>query len=432
MELRKTNIIGAVILGLIAGPALAGEMPMTTPENVGLSSERLARIGDTINSEIEAGTIAGGVMLVARHGKVAYLESYGMQDALIKTPMVEDSLFRLFSMTKPIVSVAVLMLHEQGKLLLNDPVSKYIPAFADTQVWVEGTGGDNGELQTEPQAKPVTIQDLLRHTSGMVYGLFGNTPVHVMYQNSTVFSWDNTSAEFAEEIAGLPLAHQPGTVWDYGQSTDVLARVIEVVSGQPMDVFLQENIFGPLGMTETGYWVDGDAANRVAEQLPNPETGEANPIRDVAVVPNWRPGGHGLVGSASDYWRFSQMLLNRGELDGVRLLSPTTVDYMTSDHLGDLVEKRPELMWWVGEGHGFGLGVAVRLQDGVTHWNGSAGDYYWLGYASTNFLVSPKNDMIVIFMAQQIPLALKYRDIVFSQVNQAIIEDATITAAAAE
>lgn len=417
---------------LTIAPASAGEMPMTTPDAVGLSGDRLAMIGDTINSEIEAGHIAGGVLLVARHGKVAFLEAYGEQDRLAGTPMADDSLFRMFSMTKPIVSVAALMLHERGKLLLNDPVSKYIPAFADTQVWVEGTGGENGDLQTEAPNKQITVQDLLRHTSGLVYGLFGDTPVHHLYNESTVFSWDNTSAEFADEIAGLPLADQPGTVWNYGQSTDVLARVIEVASGQPMDVFLEENIFRPLGMTETGYWVTKDDVGRVAEQLPDPETGEPNPIRDVTQVPNWRPGGHGLVGSASDYWRFAQMLLNRGELDGVRLLSPTTVDYMTSDHLGDGIEKRQDLMWWVGDGHGFGLGVAVRLQDGVTHWNGSEGDYYWLGYASTNFLVSPKNDMITVFLAQQIPLALKYRDIIFSQVHQAIVDDAAITAAAAE
>lgn len=226
---------------------------MATPKSVGLSEDRLEQIGNSINSEIEAGSIAGGFLLVARHGKVAFLEAYGMQDAHAGTAMATDSLFRLFSMTKPIVSVAALMLHERGQLLLNDPVANYIPAFENTQVWVEGTGGENGDVEVEPPHRPVTIQDLLRHTSGIVYGDFGATAVHALYRDSTVLSWDNTTAEFADELAGLPLVHQPGTVWDYGQSTDVLARVIEVASGQSMDVFLQDNIFGPLGMTETGY-----------------------------------------------------------------------------------------------------------------------------------------------------------------------------------
>ena len=430
MSVARLTCTLFVALGLSVASAIAGEMPTTTPEEVGLSEDRLTRIGDTINSEIAAGNIAGGVLLVARHGKVAFLEAYGEQDAVAGTPMAPDSLFRLWSMTKPIVNVAVLMLNEQGKLLLNDPVAKYIPAFGETRVWVEGTGGDNGPMEFEAAVRPITIQDLLRHTSGIVYGLFGNTPVHAMYNEAGVMSWDNTTAEFADKMAGLPVAHQPGTVWDYGQSTDVLARVIEVVSGQPMDVFLQENIFGPLGMSETGYWFGAEDGDRVAEQLPNPETGEPSPGRDVTVEPTWRPGGHGLVSTASDYWRFAQMLLNGGELDGVRILSPTTVAYMASDHLGNGIEKRPGLMWWVGEGQGFGLGVAVRLQDGVTHWNGSAGDFYWLGYASTNFLVSPANDMVGVFLAQQIPLALKYRDIVFSLLPQTIVDGASMEVAA--
>lgn len=412
------------LLVLVFTTALAEQSSVTTPEAVGLSSARLETIGDRIEAEIEAGQIPGGVLLVARHGKVAFLEAYGMQDPHDGTPMATDSLFRLFSMTKPIVSVAALMLNERGELLLNDPVSKYIPAFGETQVWLPGTGGETGEIEHEEAAHPITIQDLLRHTSGLIYGDFGDTPVHALYQQADVMSWENSSEEFAAAMALLPLAHQPGTVWDYGQSTDVLARVIEVVSGQPIDVFLQENIFDPLGMTDTGYWVPPEAADRVAEQLPDPETGEARPLRDVSVAPTWHPGGHGLVGSASDYWRFAQMLLNGGSLDGVRLLSPTTVAYMTSDHLGDKIEKRPELMWWVGEGQGFGLGVAVRLQDGLTHWNGAAGDYYWYGYVGTLFLVSPANDMVAVFLSQQIPQADRNRDIIFSMIPQAIVDDA--------
>lgn len=423
MNFIRSYIVSFLIVpGLISNTAFAEDIPIATPEEVGLSGARLEIIGDRIEAEIEAGQIPGGVLLVSRNGKVAFLEAYGMQDPLASKPMTTDSLFRLFSMTKPIVSVAALMLNERGQLLLNDPVSNYIPAFGETQVWVPGTGGETGDMELETATRPITIQDLLRHTSGIIYGDFGDTPVHLAYQQSNVLSWDNSSEEFSAAMARLPLAHQPGTVWDYGQSTDVLARIIEIVSGQPLDVFLQENIFDPLGMTNTGYWIPPDATDRVAEQLPDPETGEARPLRDVSIAPTWHPGGHGLVGSASDYWRFAQMLLNGGTLDGVRLLSPTTVAYMTSDHLGDTVEKRPELMWWVGEGQGFGLGVAVRLQDGLTHWNGAAGDYYWTGYAGTLFLVSPANDMVAVFLSQQIPQADRNRDIIFSMIPQAIVE----------
>jgi CubicO group peptidase (beta-lactamase class C family) len=427
MNARRIGFAASLVIGLGACSVFAGEMPMTSPQAVGLSQERLAEVGTAIEAEIAAGNIAGGVLLVARHGEVAYLESYGMQDKLSDAPMRTDSLFRLFSMTKPIVSVAVLMLNEQGRLLLNDPVTNYIPSFAETEVWVEGTGGENGEIEVEAAGRPITIQDLLRHTSGIVYGGFGDTPVHALYRDSTVMSFDNTSAEFAEVLADLPLVHQPGTVWDYGQSTDVLARVVEIVSGQPIDVFLQENILDPLAMTETGYVVPDEDLGRVAEQLPNPETGEASPLRDVGVKPTWLPGGHGLVGSASDYWRFAQMLLNGGELDGARILSPTTVAFMTSDHLGAAVEKRPGLMWWVGDGYGFGLGVAVRLNDGVSAWNGAAGDYYWMGYAGTNFQVSPARELVMVFMAQQIPMALRNRDVVFSTIPQAIVEGVGVT-----
>ena len=403
-----------------AGFGFAGEMPMASPESVGLSSARLAQVGDAIDAEIAAGSIAGGVLLVARHGKVAYVDAFGLQDKANGTAMDTESLFRLFSMTKPIVSVAVLMLNEQGRLLLNDPVEKYLPEFADATV-------AEGKLSDAVAAnRPVTVQDLLRHTSGLTYGVFGDSPVKAKYREADTLSWQQTNAEMVTKIAAIPLAYQPGTVWDYGQSTDVLAHVVEVVTGQTIDTFLQDNILGPLGMNDTGYVVAASELSRVAEQLPNPDTGAPNPLRDLSVKPNWLPGGQGLVSTASDYWRFSQMLLNRGELDGVRILSPTTVDYMTSDHLGAGIEKRAANMWWVGDGYGFGLGVAVRLDDGITAWNGAKGDYYWMGYAGTNFLVSPKRDLVMVFMAQQIPQALRNRDVLFSLIPQTIVDAETV------
>ena len=415
---KSLQLLTSFLLISIAGAGFvyAGDMPMATPESVGLSSERLAQVGDAVTAEITAGSIAGGVLLVARHGKVAFVDAYGMQDKAKGTAMDTESLFRLFSMTKPIVSVAVLMLNEQGKLLLTDPVQQYLPEFAGTLV-AEGKLSD----AVAPN-RPVTVQDLLRHTSGLTYGVFGDSPVKAKYREVDTLSWEQTNPEFVTKIAAIPLAYQPGTVWEYGQSTDVLAHLIEVVSGQPIDEFLKANIFDPLGMTDTGYVVAKTDLGRVAEQLPNPKTGAPNPLRDVAVKPNWLPGGQGLVSSASDYWRFSQMLLNKGELDRVRLLSPTTVDYMTSDHLGSGIEKRPANMWWVGEGYGFGLGVAVRLDDGITAWNGAAGDFYWMGYAGTNFLVSPKRDLIMVFMAQQIPQVLRNRDVLFSLIPQTIVD----------
>lgn len=425
----RKSLVYVTLCVLISIPgarfAVAGDLPLTSPESVGLSSERLAQVGDAIEGEIAAGLISGGVLLIARHGKVAFLDSYGMQDKGAGVAMSNDSLFRLFSMTKPIVSVAALMLNEQGKLLLNDPISKYLPEFAGVMV-AEGKLADAAAAN-----RPVTVQDLLRHTSGLTYGKFGDSPVKAEYRKADTLSWDQTNAEFVTKVAAIPLAYQPGTVWEYGQSTDVLAHLIEVVSGQPIDTFLETNILGPLGMNDTGYVVPKADLGRVAEQLPDPDTGKAKPLRDVAVKPNWLPGGQGLVSSAADYWRFSQMLLNKGELDGVRLLSPTTVDYMTSDHLGTAVEKRPANMWWVGEGYGFGLGVAVRLADGITAWNGAAGDYYWMGYAGTNFLISPKRDLVMVFMAQEIPQALRNRDVLFSLIPQTIIDGATVSTATA-
>jgi CubicO group peptidase (beta-lactamase class C family) len=394
-----------------AGPSLAGEMPLANPADIGLSGDGLAKVSDAVEREIANGSIAGGVVLVARHGKVGFIEAYGDQVRANATAMDIESVFRLYSMTKPVVSVAAMMLVEQGKIALDDPVAKYLPAFSDTLV-------AKGRLEDAvPQIRPLTVRDLLRHTSGLTYGVFGSSPVKARYRAVNTLSWQQTNAEFTDKIAAIPLAYQPGTVWEYGQSTDVLAHLIEVVSVQSIDGFLQANIFDPLGMTDTGYTVAEAELGRVAVQLPS-----GGALRDVSVKPTWLPGGQGLVSTASDYWRFSQMLLNGGELDGVRVLDAATVADMTRDHLGTEIAKRPANMGWVGAGYGFGLGFAVRLAGSAAKWDGAAGDHYWMGYAGTNFLISPANDLVMVFLAQQVGKSLRNRDVMFALVPSAVVE----------
>jgi len=301
------------------------------------SPEKLARVGDYIRNEIATGKIPGAIMLIQQHGQPVYFENFGVRDVATQLPMTADTIFRLYSMSKPITSVAAMMLVEDGKLSLNDPVSKYIPAFADVKVGVEQRGQDGKPaLVLEPLDRPITIEDLLRHTSGLTYGFYGDSAVRNLYASSDLFKGDFDNAEFAERLARLPLAEQPGTCWDYGHSTDVLGRVIEVISGQSLFQFEKQRLLDPLGMTDTAFYV-ADAAKRprIAEPLPNdrfvtPVAG----IRDPMVPRRWESGGAGMVGTIGDYARFAQMLLNGGTFEGRRYLKPETIALMTSDHIG--------------------------------------------------------------------------------------------------
>jgi len=335
MKLR-TLVCRSLLGACVAFSAFAQVLPKANqPEAVGFSSDRLKRLTAVIQADIDKGAIPGAVMLIARKGKVAYFEALGFQDREKQAAMKTDAIFRLASMTKPFTSVAIMILVEEGKIQLDDPVSAYLPEFKNVQVGLEKVNSSTGqpELSLEPTRSQMTIQDLLRHTSGITYGTFGKSLVKQMYNDANVFDRTQTLQEFVSKLSKLPLAYQPGTTWDYGMSTDVLGRVVEVVSGASFDQFIAERITKPLGLTDTGFYVTEDKVGRIAEPQVDAGTGKRPAVPDVTKRPNFLSGGGGMVSTATDYARFCQMLANGGELDGVRILSPSTIALMTSDHL---------------------------------------------------------------------------------------------------
>ena len=379
------------------------EQPRPAPSSLSssLSHEKLERVGDYIRQEIAAGTIPGAVILIQQHGHPVYFESFGVRDVESRRSMTADTIFRIYSMSKPITSVAAMMLVEDGKLALHDPVAKYIPAFENVKVGVEKTD-ESGKpaLALEPLNRPITIEDLLRHTSGLTYGFYGNNAVRRIYANSDMFDGDFDNATFAERLARLPLAEQPGTRWDYGHSTDVLGRVIEVVSGQSLYQFDKQRLLDPLGMSETAFGVtDTTQQPRLAQPMPQDPLGPVAGIKDPTVPRRWESGGAGMVGTIGDYARFAQMLLNGGELEGRRYLKPETIALMASDHIGPETKIARDQIYFPGETSGFGLGFAVRTSvPANTSW--PLGEYRWDGAGGTFFFIDPRDDMFTIFMVQ--------------------------------
>jgi CubicO group peptidase (beta-lactamase class C family) len=366
------------------------------------SRAKLDRISDFMENEIATGKIPGAVVLIQQHGHPIYFKTFGVRDLESKRPMTADTIFRIYSMSKPITSVAVMMLVEDGKLSLDDPVSKYIPAFAGMKVGVEKTD-DNGKpvLALEPLKRPITILDLLRHTAGITYGFYGETAVRRLYDKSDLYDGDFDNATLADRIAKLPLADQPGVRWDYGHSTDILGRVIEVVTGQTLFQFEKQRLFDPLGMTETAFCVADDAQRpRIAE--PVPEDRFKRPVAgltDPTVRRRWESGGAGLVSTIGDDARFAQMQLNGGTLDGRQYLKPETVALMTSDQIGPETHIIHDPFYFPGETAGFGLGFAVRTKvPANTTW--PLGEYRWDGAAGTSFFLDPRDDMFTIIMVQ--------------------------------
>lgn len=426
MRILRNIACGLVLVWLAAAPTGAADLPTADPESLGFSSERLARIGPAIKAEIDKGQYPGAVMLVARKGKIVYFDSVGQLDPVSGKPMTKDAIFRLYSMTKPYTSVAAMMLMEDGKLRVTDPVSKYIPAFANLQVSVPVIDPNTTAIKyvNVPVDREVNIQDLLRHTSGFVYAGFTSHPkVKELYTKEGVDWKDVTPTEQIERLAKVPLAHQPGTTFEYGLSSDVLGRVIEVISGMPLSQFLQQRIFKPLGMTDSAFIVSKDKLGRLAQPYAT-DRATNTPINllDITVAQKNDAGGAGSVGTASDYARFLQMLINGGQLDGVRLLSPTTVKYMTADHLD--ADFKAAGVTTLPAGTGFGLGFAVRRETGRFEVTGNAGEYYWAGAAGTGFYADPKEDLICVWMTQGQPgMARRYDRYLFKQlVYQAIVE----------
>jgi len=368
MRALKNLALSFAFLLALAANLVAQELTAAKPADVGLSAERLDRITNWLREESTKGTIPGAVAMIVRHGKIAYFESVGQLDPETKAPMVKDAIFRIYSMSKPITSVAVMMLFEQGKITLDEPIAKYIPAFKDMKVGVETRGEDaKPKLELVDAKKPITIQDLLRHSSGLTYGIFGNSMVKTAYRDAHVFDYGMDNAEFAERIAKLPLHNQPGGLWQYGHSTDILARVMEVAAGKSLFQLEKEKLLDPLGMKDTSFFVtDPEKIKRMAQPMPNDSDFRVGRINDPTTVKKLESASGGMVSSMGDYARFVQMLLNGGSFEGKTYLKPETFKMMATDYVapGSGVER--DFFYFPGDGFGFGLGLALRTDAGNT------------------------------------------------------------------
>jgi CubicO group peptidase (beta-lactamase class C family) len=389
-------------------------LPEARPESLGLSPTRLTRMSDAFKREIDKGTIPGVTVMVARRGQIGWFEALGRQNPAQSAPMTRDSIFRIYSMTKPIVSIGIMQLVEDGFLLLSDPLTKYIPEFANQKVGVE----NNGKLELVPLARPITIQDLLRHTSGLTNDTAGNGPVQRMYQQSRIRDRSITNAEHAAIVAGIPLLCQPGTEWNYSRSTDILGRIIEIVSGKSLGAYLTERILAPLQMTETAFHTATENAHRLAEPFANdPWTDEPVKLINMLEKPVYESGGGGLISTTMDYARFCQMLLAGGTLDGTRIIGRKTLRAMASNHLDPSVKIGGTLL---SPGHGFGLGFAVRTHEGMAPFAGSVGQFFWSGMAGTFFWIDPAEELFAVFMSQGPGQRVYLRDQVRSLVYAAL------------
>ncbi len=433
--MRKSLGAMPLLIGVVAvSVASAQSLPSADPGEVGISADRLQRIADALNRDIEDGQLPGAVVAVARNGRVVYFEAYGFLDKEAGIPMPKDAIFRIYSMTKPLTTVAAMILVEQGRLQLTDPVSKFFPTFSNLKVSIPKTDASgNASYELVPAKREMTVHDLLRHTAGLAYGgITKNAAVRDAYIEAGLYARgeslaerDMSAAEQIERFSRLPLIHQPGTVWEYSLATDVLGRVIEAVTGKRLGEFLEQYLFGPLKMTDTGFFVTPEQRSRVAEPLPiNVASGNPNNFIDVSQSPANDSGGGGGVSTAVDYLRFSQMLSNGGRLDGVQVLSPTSVALMTSDHLGDDIRLAfsPGAALFGSPGYTFGLGFGVREAAGMAALPGSAGEFMWAGWAGTFFWIEPKTRLVGILMSQGQGLRSHYRRLIKQLVDQAIVD----------
>ena len=399
------------------------DLPTVSPEQVGLSAEKLAETQTAIQKLVDEKRISGGIVMVARRGKVAQFEACGLMDIEAERPMMRDTIFRIYSMSKPITSVAAMILFEESRLALDDPVSKYIPDFEGSRVV---TDQNTEDVSTVPADRKITVRDLMRHTSGLTYGIFGNTNVDKLYRKNMVLSGGSTTLEgMTQKMASIPLLYQPGTKWHYSVSTDVLGRVVEVASGQSLDVFFSERIFEPLGMEDTAFYVPAEKIDRFATNYgPNPQGG-LQPIdrpetTRYAKKPAFLSGGGGLVSTASDYMRLCLMLLNNGKLGDTRLLKGKTVRMMTRNQL-------PKQAYPIGSGGragmGFGMGFSVRVEFNDKDPASRVGEYGWGGMASTHFWISPRDEIAVVVLTQYIPYSGRAENAVKPIVYDAIVEN---------
>jgi CubicO group peptidase (beta-lactamase class C family) len=418
-EIRLATFFVALFALVLAGCA-TGLQPAGSPESVGFSSARLKEMSLAFQAGVDKKEIPGAVVLVARQGRIAYFEAFGFRDRETGAPMTHDAIFRIASMTKPVTSVAIMMLADEGRLRISDPVSRHLPQFKDLKVGVERKDASGKiELAMEAPSREMTIQDLLRHTSGLTYGFFGKSQVKDRYNAAKALDGGQTNAEMAAKLSKLPLQAQPGSTWDYSMSTDVLGRIIEVASGIELERFFEERIFKPLNMNDTGFWVSDPAKRgRIAEAY-DPAKDKRAALPD-KTTKTWQSGGGALVSTAMDYARFCQMLLNGGVLDGKRILSPKTVAYMASDHLDASIAPGP--LYLPGAGFGFGLGFAVRRDAGVASVSGSVGEFNWGGAGGTYFWIDPKEDLFVVFSMQSPKQRTYYRPLLKNMVYGAVMK----------
>jgi CubicO group peptidase (beta-lactamase class C family) len=392
------------------------------PSDLGFDPDRLARIGDALSREIATGTLPGAVVAIARGGRLAYYEAFGHLDPAARTPMPKDALFSIASMTKPMTAVAALMLYEEGRLMVNESVGKYLPALSRMRVGVPGC--DGSAAQTVELERDMTVQDLMRHTAGLSYGR-GTTPLHAIYPSGSAWAatcW--TGAEFLSQLARLPLFYQPGSSWEYSLGLDVLGLAVEAVAGMPLRTFLAERLFEPLGMGDTGFVVPQSDLPRYAKAHANdPLTREPQTLRDGTRLYKFDCGGGCAISSALDYLKFAQMLCDGGELDGLRVLGRKTVEFMTADHIGPEVDTTLLHAYPNLDGYGFGLGVAVRRSAGVSGVMSSPGQFHWAGSTGTYFWVDPVESLVVVFMAHAMG-AIRYyhRQLLHALVLQAIAD----------
>ena len=449
MTVIKTarNLVLVLAVMLVVAPASAKEMSSTKPERQGFSSERLEKLTQLMNAKVEDGTMVGGMGMIARNGKIIYSQTYGQADREAGKAMTDDAIYRIYSMTKPITGVALMMLYEEGKFRLNDPIAMYIPEMANLQVALStaGTGivsdgttsttigsGDESLVgQTRKPTRQPTIRDLMTHTAGLTYGVFGNTEVDQAYRKAGLLG-DMDLKEFVTALGKLPLQYDPGSQWHYSVSVDVQGYLVEVLSGMKFSEFLQQRIFGPLDMKDTAFKVNEGNKDRLtqlykpegvtADNYFSPATGSGLEVADAFISAGYiyggkfESGGAGLIATARDYLRFSQMMLNGGELDGVRILSPKTVDLMTTNHIGDMG------LGFGRKGVGFGLDFAVVLNPCEVGEVSSAGEYNWGGAAGTRFWIDPQEQLIGLFMVQSIPHRTRLADDFKVMTYQALVE----------
>jgi CubicO group peptidase (beta-lactamase class C family) len=402
VNLRRALACGALLLAAAPSARAAGTFDI--PAGAHFNQDKLAKVSAFFKNEVDTGKIAGAIVLIQQHGKPVYHESFGVQDVVSKAPITDKTIFRLFSMTKAISSVVAMTLIEDGKIKFDDPVSKYIPSFADVKVGVERIAADGSKtLELVPPRRPLTVLDLMRHTSGITYGFYGDSLVRKAYAAANLYGGDFDLAEFAERIAKLPLHDQPGTLWQYGHSTDVLARVMEVASGKSLLAIEREKLLDPLGMRDTGFFVtDPEKQKLLAQPMPNDSDFRVGRENNPAVPKKWESASGGMVSTMADFSRFAQMLLNGGKFEGKTILGPKAFEEMTTDHVGPGAGVGRDYFYFPGDGFGFGLGLAVRTDPGNASPPppGSLGELKWDGASGCYFVIDRKQDLFFVLLEQ--------------------------------